>query len=86
MALIPTIERVMREGITIDRPYIIPIPDCSLILPTPIGLPLNVNLTKVSVVSAYGSMVVSGLPSINDIIRGRIFPNKITTKIDMKPT
>ena len=79
-------ERVLREGIQISRPYIEPIPDCSLILPTPVGLPLNLNITQVWVASADGSVKISGMPTMTDVMRGRLIPNQIKADIDIKPT
>ena len=80
------LEEIVREGVTIRRPLIKTIPDNSLVLPTPVGLPLTLNLTQLYLVSCKGSAVATGLPSLADMIMGRTVPDTITVNVNMKPT
>ena len=86
VGLMSFLKRILREGITLDTPVVQPLPDSSLLLPTPIGLPLTLNLTQVYVASSKGTLRLSGVPTITDILNGRLYSTKMTANINMKPT
>jgi hypothetical protein len=70
------------RGYNVDIVKAIPMIDNAVIVPTPIGLPITVNLTVVSVIAIKGHVKVGGISSIGALWSS---PSKVTIGASLRP-
>jgi len=69
-------------GYNVDIVKAVPIVDNALILPTPIGLPITLNISAIAAIAVKGQVKVDGITSIRDIISS---PRKLSIAVDVRP-
>ena len=82
--MLPTIVNKLLEGYKVDILKTLSLEN-SLVIPTPLGLPLNFNLTAGVVFKVDGRVQLHNLPSWSDIVHRRSLPEKIKLDVNIHP-
>jgi Domain of unknown function (DUF1943) len=76
----------LREGFTFNTLKTLSFGQNSLVLPTPIGIPLSLNLTGSAIVKLEGFVKATSLPNFGDFILNRPFmTKKLEIEADVRP-
>jgi hypothetical protein len=70
------------SGYNIDIVKVLPFVDNSIVLPTPMGLPITLNLTAVAAIAIKGQVKVEGLTTIRAIWGN---PSRISVAVNIRP-
>lgn len=70
----------------VDIVKTLPLVDNCVILPTPIGLPITLNLTSVVVAHVHGMVTPLNIPSMRDIFSRSTLPSELKVSLDLKPS
>ena len=63
----------------------LPLVDNCIVIPTPVGLPLSLNLSAIITAHVHGSITPTQLPSLRELIFSRSLPDEIKVTADIKP-
>ena len=81
MSGLPSLERLLTEGKkSIDLLEVLPSGESTLLLPTPIGLPVSVNASFMGIMRLSGYLELVGMPSIRELLNGRLIPDTVKMK------
>jgi Domain of unknown function (DUF1943) len=76
----------LREGININTLKTVSIACNSIVLPTPMGIPVSLNFSTNAIFKLDGYVKATSLPSFVDFVRQRPFmTKKIEIDADLKP-
>jgi len=81
----PTILSKLIEGYKVDVLKTLSL-DNSLLIPTPLGVPLTLNVSSVALVKVDGRVQLHNFSSWSDLVRRRSLPaDKIKLDVDIQP-
>jgi len=82
----PQLITKLKEGINVDTLKTLTVVQNSLILPTPMGVPLSLNVSAAAVLKLQGIVKANRLPELSHFLRRRPFMNeKIEIMSNIKP-
>lgn len=70
----------------VDIVKTLPLVDNCVIVPTPIGLPISLNLTAIAVAHVHGLITPHQIPSIRELLFSRSLPSELKVTLDLKPS
>lgn len=82
--MLPTILENLAEGYRVDVLKSLSLAT-SLLLPTPLGVPLKYNVTLVAVAKVNGRVQLRNLPSWSDFVHRRSQSDEIKLDVDIRP-
>jgi len=72
------------SSLPVDIVKTLPLVDNSIIIPTPVGLPICLNLTAIVIAHVHGSVTPSHVPSLRELFFSRSLPSEIKLTTDLK--
>ena len=69
-------------GHNVDVVKAIPAMDNALIMPTPVGLPITLNISAIAAVAIKGQVKIEGITAIRDLISS---PRKVSVAVNIRP-
>ena len=72
----PELLRQLKEGMNIDKLQTLTLVQNSLVLPTPMGVPLSLNVSSSGILKVVGHLKINSMPSISDFLIRRPYLNK----------
>jgi len=82
--MLPTIVNKFVDGYKVDMVKTFSLLN-SLLIPTPLGLPLTLNVSSLALVKVDGRVQVYNMPAWKDLLRRRSLPDSIQLDFNIQP-
>jgi len=82
--MFPTLVNKLIEGYEVDVLKALSLVN-SLVLPTPLGVPLTFNVSSYALVKVHGLVRLQNVPSWSDLVRRRSPTDKIRLDVNIQP-
>jgi len=82
--MLPTIVNKLTEGYKVDILKTLSLVN-SLVVPTPLGVPLTFNVSSVALINVNGRVQLQNLPSWSDLVHRRSLSDETKLDVDIRP-